>query len=72
MASITRKSVLTLAINFVIILFYIPRIRGRRLGGVVVTVLATGPEGFGFKTRQRRLTFKGDNNPQHTFLSDGK
>jgi hypothetical protein len=31
----------------------------RRLGGVVVSVLATGPKGC-------------DKNPQHTFLSDGK
>jgi hypothetical protein len=44
----------------------------RRLGGVVVSVLATGPKGFGFKTRPRRWIFKGNKNPQHTFLSDGK
>jgi hypothetical protein len=43
-----------------------------RLGGVVVSVLATGPKGCGFKTRARRWIFKGDKNPQHTFLSDGK
>jgi hypothetical protein len=43
-----------------------------RLDGVVVSVLATGPEGFGLKTRPRRWIFKGDKNPQHTFLSDGK
>jgi hypothetical protein len=43
-----------------------------RLGGVVVSVLATGPKGYGFKTRTRRWIFKGDKNPQHTFLSDGK
>jgi hypothetical protein len=44
----------------------------RRLGGVVVSVLATGHKGCGFKTRLRRWIFKGDKNPQHTFLSDGK
>jgi hypothetical protein len=43
-----------------------------RLGGVVVSVLATGPKGCGFKTRPRRWIFKGDKNPQHIFLSDGK
>jgi hypothetical protein len=42
------------------------------LGGVVVSVVATGPKGFGFKTRPRRWIFKDDKNPQHTFLSDGK
>jgi WD40 repeat protein len=42
------------------------------LGGVVVSVLATGPKGCGFKTRPRRWIFKGDKNPQHSFLSDGK
>jgi hypothetical protein len=44
----------------------------RRLGGVVVSVLATGPKVCGFKTRPRRWIFMGDKNPQHTFLSDGK
>jgi hypothetical protein len=43
-----------------------------RFGGVVVSVLATGPKGCGFKTRLRWWIFKGDKNPQHTFLSDGK
>jgi hypothetical protein len=43
-----------------------------RLGGVVVSVLATRPKGCGFKTRPRRWIFKGDKNPQYTFLSDGK
>jgi hypothetical protein len=43
-----------------------------RLGGVVVSLLATGSKGCGFKTRPKRWTFKGDKNPQHTFLSDGK
>jgi hypothetical protein len=44
----------------------------RRLGGVVVSVLATGPKRCGSKSRPRRWIFKGDKNPQHTFLSDGK
>jgi hypothetical protein len=43
-----------------------------RLGGVVVSVLATGPKGCGFITRPRRWIFKGDKDPQHTFLLDGK
>jgi hypothetical protein len=43
-----------------------------RLGGVVVSVLATGPKGWGFKTRPKRWICKGDKNPQHTFVSDGK
>jgi hypothetical protein len=43
-----------------------------RLGGVVVSVLATGPKVCGFKTQPRRRFFKGDKNPQHTFLSNGK
>jgi hypothetical protein len=29
-----------------------------RLGGAVVSVLATGPKGCGFKTRPRRWIFK--------------
>jgi hypothetical protein len=37
----------------------------------VVSALATAPKGCGFKTRPRPI-FKGDNNPQRTFLSDGK
>jgi hypothetical protein len=44
----------------------------RRLGGVVVSVLVTGPKVCGFRTRPRRWVFKGHKNPQHTFLSDGK
>jgi hypothetical protein len=44
----------------------------RRLGGVVVSVLTTGLKGCGFKTWPRLWIFKGDKNPQHTFLSDGK
>jgi hypothetical protein len=42
------------------------------VGGVVVSVLATGPKGCGFKTRPRQWIYKGDKNPHHTFLSDGK
>jgi hypothetical protein len=41
-----------------------------RLGGVVVSVLAT--QSLRVRTRPRRWIFKGDTNPQHTFLSDGK
>jgi hypothetical protein len=44
----------------------------RRLGGGLVSVLATGPKDCGFKTRPKRWIFNGDKNPQHTFLSDGK
>jgi hypothetical protein len=40
----------------------------RRLGGVVVSVLATATKGRGFETGQKRLIFKGDKNLQHTFL----
>jgi hypothetical protein len=43
-----------------------------RLGGVVVSVLATGPKGCGFKTQPWRWIFNGDKNAPHTFLSDGK
>jgi hypothetical protein len=43
-----------------------------RHGGVVVSVLATGPKGCGFKTQPSRWIFKSDKNPQHNFLSDGK
>jgi hypothetical protein len=38
------------------------------LGGVVVTVLATGPKGRGVRTQPRRWIFKGDKSLQHTFL----
>jgi hypothetical protein len=51
---------------------YSVKIFTRRLGDVVAGVLSAGPKGFGFKTRLRRRIFKGDKNPQHTFLSDGK
>jgi hypothetical protein len=41
------------------------------LGGVEeVIVLATGPEGHGFKP-ERTMYFKGDKNPQHIFLRMG-
>jgi hypothetical protein len=43
-----------------------------RLGGVVVSVLATGPKVCGFKTRPKWWIFKGDKIPQHAFLSDEK
>jgi hypothetical protein len=35
-------------------------------------VLATGPKGCGFKRSQGDGFFKGDKNPQHAFLLDGK
>jgi hypothetical protein len=38
----------------------------------VVSVQATGPKGCGLKTQPKRWNFKGDENPQHIFLSDGK
>jgi hypothetical protein len=43
-----------------------------RLGDVVVSVLAAGPKGCGFKTWPRQWIFKGDKNPRLTFFSDGK
>jgi hypothetical protein len=43
-----------------------------RLGGLVVSVLATGPKGCGFKIRPRRWIVKDDKKPQHPFLSEGK
>jgi hypothetical protein len=42
-----------------------------RLGGVVVSVLATGPKVCGFEHGQGD-GFLRNKNPQHTFLSDGK
>jgi hypothetical protein len=42
------------------------------VGGVVVTVLATGPKGCGFKPGQGDGFLRAMKNPQHTFLSDGK
>jgi hypothetical protein len=42
------------------------------LGGVVVSVLATGPKVCVLEAGQGDGFFKGDKNPQHTFLSDGK
>jgi hypothetical protein len=47
-------------------------LRPSHLGGVVVNVLATGPKGCGFEPSQRDGFFKGDKNPQHTFLLNGK
>jgi hypothetical protein len=43
-----------------------------RLGGVVVSVLVTGPRGRGVRTRPTRWNFKSDKNPEHTFLSEWK
>jgi hypothetical protein len=42
-----------------------------RLGGVVVSVLATGPQGRGFEPGQGDH-FKGRKNPQHTYLRMGR
>jgi hypothetical protein len=42
-----------------------------RLGGVVVSVLATGTKGCGFVLGQEDGFLKGDKNPQHTFLRMG-
>jgi hypothetical protein len=41
------------------------------LGGLVVSVLATGPNVRGFKLDRRRWVFKGDKNPHHAFLLKG-
>jgi hypothetical protein len=42
-----------------------------RLGGVVVSVLVTGPKGRGFKPSRGDGYFKGDKNPQLNFLRMG-
>jgi hypothetical protein len=42
------------------------------LGGLVVSVLATGPEVRGFDLDRGRWIFKGDKNPEHLFLRRGK
>jgi hypothetical protein len=39
-----------------------------RLGGLVASVLATGPKGRGLEPGQGDGFFKGDKNPQHTLL----
>jgi hypothetical protein len=39
-----------------------------RLGGVVVSMLATGPKSRGFQTRQSRWIFKDDTKPQYNFI----
>jgi hypothetical protein len=41
------------------------------LGGLVVSVLATGPKVRGFDPDRGRWTFKGDKNPEHNFLRRG-
>jgi hypothetical protein len=38
------------------------------LGGLVVSVLATGPKVRGFGPDRGRWIFKGDKNPEHHFL----
>jgi hypothetical protein len=42
------------------------------LGNGIVIVLATEPKIRGFKPGRQRWIFRGDTNPQYTFLSDGK
>jgi hypothetical protein len=39
------------------------------LGGLVVSVLATGPKVRGFDPDRGRWIFKGDKNPAHNFLT---
>jgi hypothetical protein len=41
------------------------------LGGLVVSVLATGPKVRGFDPDRWRWIFKGDKNPEHHFLRRG-
>jgi hypothetical protein len=41
------------------------------LGGLVVSVLATGPKVRGFDPDRGRWIFKGDKNPRHNFLWRG-
>jgi hypothetical protein len=41
------------------------------LGGVVVSVFATGPKFRGFDPGRGRWIFKGDKNPEHHFLLRG-
>jgi hypothetical protein len=53
-------------------MFLIIKASHSRLGGVVVSVLATGPKGSEFKTRPRRWIFNGDKYPQHIFLRMGR
>jgi hypothetical protein len=47
------------------------RDQGCRLGGIVISVLATGPTGRGFKPGRGDRFFKGNKNPLHTFLRMG-
>jgi hypothetical protein len=46
-------------------------IHGVDLGGLVVSVLATGPKVRGFDPYRDRWIFKGDKNPEHNFLRRG-
>jgi hypothetical protein len=41
------------------------------LGGLVVSVLATGPKVRGFDPDRGRWIFKGDKNPKHHFTAVG-
>jgi hypothetical protein len=60
--SLTNQSTL-------IILYY--TIQFVALGGLVVSVLATGPKIRGFDPDRGRWIFKGDKNPEHYFLRRG-
>jgi hypothetical protein len=41
------------------------------LGGLVVSVFATGPKVRGFDPDRGRWTYEGDRNPEHHFLRRG-
>jgi hypothetical protein len=41
------------------------------LGGLVVSVVATGPKVRGLDPDRGRWIFKGDKNPEHNFLGRG-
>jgi hypothetical protein len=61
-----------LFLNLIPALISIYYINLSRLGGVVISVLATGPKRLRVRTQPRRWIFKGDRNSQNTFLLDGK
>jgi hypothetical protein len=46
--------------------------RKSRLGGVVVSVLASGPQSTRVRSRPRRWIFNGVKSPHHTLLLDEK
>jgi hypothetical protein len=59
-----RKYVQTLSAHILQIFLQI-------LGGLVFSVLATGPKVRGFDPDRGRWIFKGDKNPEHRFLRRG-